>query len=129
MFNQAFAGTLPIQGTDVAIHWDLLYNFLVGLSVVFFVLVVGAMFKYAFDYKWKPGRKVTYLTGSHTLEAIFVSIPTILLLIIFAWGYKVYKQQVQAPSDAMEIRVSQNSGSSSFNMTTERAPWARFLFQ
>ena len=105
MFNLAFAGTLPIQGTDVAVSWDSLYNFLVWLSVFFFVLVVGAMFKFAYDYKWKAGRKVTAITGSHKLEAIFVSIPTILLLIIFGWGYSVYRTQISSPTDAMEIRV------------------------
>ena len=33
MFNEAFAGTLPLQGTDVAVRWDSLYNFLLFLVV------------------------------------------------------------------------------------------------
>ena len=105
MFNQAFAGTLPIQGSDVATHWDVLYNFLLAVSAVFLVLVAGAMAQFAYKYRWKAGRKVSTFTGSHTLEAIFVAVPTVLLLVIFAWGYALYREQVQAPTDAMEIRV------------------------
>lgn len=43
--GSAWANTpgLPIQGTDVATTWDSLYNFLTGLSVFFFILIVGAM--------------------------------------------------------------------------------------
>jgi cytochrome c oxidase subunit 2 len=105
MFNEAFAGTLPIQGTDIAAKWDLLYYFLVAISVVFFVFVVGAMIYFLVKYKKKEGRLPEYITGSHLLEAIWVAIPTILLLIIFAWGYDVYRDMKQAPSDAYEIKV------------------------
>src|SRR5262249_32827474 len=49
--------------------------------------------------------KPKYITGSHALEAVFVTIPTVLLMIIFGWGWVVYREMTQAPPDAMEIRV------------------------
>lgn len=43
MFNEAFASSIPLQGTEIAARWDGLYSFLVWLSVFFFILVVGGM--------------------------------------------------------------------------------------
>jgi cytochrome c oxidase subunit 2 len=102
----ATAATLPIQGTDVAGRWDGLYDFLVGLSIFFFVLVVGGMIVFAYKYRaGQPGLKTRYITGSHLLEGVFIAIPTILLLIIFGWGFNVYHGMVAAPTDAYEIKV------------------------
>jgi cytochrome c oxidase subunit 2 len=104
-FNQAFADVLPIAATDIAVKWDFLYEFLLWLSVFSFVLVVGAMIYFAVRYRNRPGHKPQYITGSHLLEAIWVGVPTVLLLIIFGWGYSVYREMKHAPSDAYEIKV------------------------
>lgn len=105
MFNEALAATLPIQGTEIAAKWDLLYDFLLWLSVFFFIVVVGAMIYFAYKYRRQAGHKTTYYTGSHLLEAIWVVVPTILLMVIFVWGYAVYRDMKQAPSDAYEVKV------------------------
>lgn len=105
MFNEAFAGTLPLAGTDVAVRWNHLYEFLLVLSAIFFVLVVGGMLYFIAKYPHRAGRKTEYITGSHSLEALFVLLPTVLLLIIFGWGYSVYHAMSQAPADPYEIRV------------------------
>jgi cytochrome c oxidase subunit 2 len=105
MFNLAFAGTIPLQGSEIAARWDNLYNFLLWLSVFFFVLVVGGMVYFIFAYPHKAGKKTKYITGSHLLEAIWIGVPTLLLMVIFVWGYSVYHSMKQAPADAYEIRV------------------------
>lgn len=96
---------LPLQGSDVAVAWDALYWFLFWLSVFFFVLVVGGMIYFAIAYRKQPGKKTKYIVDHHALEALWTIIPTILLMAIFGWGWAVYKKQVNAPTDAMEIRV------------------------
>jgi cytochrome c oxidase subunit 2 len=96
---------LPLQGTDVAVAWDHLYWFLFWLSVFFFILVVGGMIYFAIAYRKQEGKKPKYIVDNHALEAIWTIIPTILLLVIFAWGWGVYKKMIEAPSNAMEIRV------------------------
>jgi len=105
MFNQAFAGSVPLQGSEVAAQWDGLYSFLVWLSVFFFVLVVGAMIYFIITYRHDPQKRTKYITGSHWLEAIWIAVPTLLLMVIFCWGYFVYRNMVQAPSDAYEVRA------------------------
>ncbi len=103
----AFADTpgLPIQATDIATKWDTLYNFLVGLSVFFFILVVGGMLYFVFKYRAKPGVKTKYIADHHLLEGIWTFIPFVLLMVIFVWGYVVYDKMIRSPSNAMEIRV------------------------
>jgi cytochrome c oxidase subunit 2 len=97
--------TLPIQGSDVATSWDGLYNFLVYLSIFFFILVMGAVVYFAVKYKAKPGVKVRYITDHHLLEGVWTFVPFVLLMVIFVWGYVVYEKMVRTPSDAYEIRV------------------------
>jgi cytochrome c oxidase subunit 2 len=105
LFNLAFASTTPLPGSDVAVQWDSLYSFLVWISIFFFILVIGAMVYFIFTYPHRADKKTQYITGSHVLEAIWIVVPTLLLMIVFVWGYSVYHSMVQAPSDAYEIRV------------------------
>lgn len=105
MFDKMFNGTLPLQGTDVAAGWDRLYLFLVWISVLFFILVVGGMIYFAFKYRSRPGVKPKYIAGSHLLELVFITVPTLLLMVIFGWGYSVYHSMVVPPPNAYEIRV------------------------
>jgi cytochrome c oxidase subunit 2 len=106
MPGSAFADALPLRGTDVAARWDHLYDFLLWLSVFFFVLVVGAMIVFAYKYRsGQPGLRTKYITGNHLLEGVWIAVPTVLLMVIFAWGFNVYHNMTAAPSDAYEIRV------------------------
>ncbi len=105
MFSLSLAGTLPVQGTVVAGQWDDLYSFLVWLSVFFFILVVGGMIYFAIKYRAQPGFRPKYITGNHALEAVWIVVPTVLLMVIFVWGYVVYRNMVHPPTDAYEIRV------------------------
>lgn len=106
--------TLPIPASDVAVAWDHLYLFLFWLSVFFFILVVGGMIYLAVRYRKKPGQKTKFIADHHGLEIFWTIVPTILLMVIFVWGWNVYKTMTHAPSDAMEIRVIGKQWSWSF---------------
>ncbi len=101
----SFLQTLPIAASDIAVKWDTLYFFLFWLSVFFFILVIGGMIYFAIRYRHQKNKTPTFIAESHTLEIIWSVIPTALLMVIFAWGYIVYREMVQAPPDAFEIRV------------------------
>ncbi len=96
---------LPLQGTAVAGRWDSLFLFMLWLAAIMFVLVVGSMLAFVWKYRHKASDRTTYITGSHVLEAIWIIVPTVMLLGIFVWGYSVYRGMTQAPRDAVEIRV------------------------
>lgn len=105
LINDAQAYGLPLSATDVAVAWDHLYLFLFWLSVFFFILVVGGMIYLAFRYRKQPNQQTAYIVDNHKLEAFWTVIPTILLMVIFAWGWSVYKDMTRAPVDSLEIRV------------------------
>ena len=97
--------SLPVQGSDIAVSWDNLYDFLLWISVVFFVLVIGGMVYFMIRYRQQTGVKPKYLTGNAIVEGVGVVVPTILLMVIFGWGWIVYHDMAQAPSDAYEVKV------------------------
>ncbi len=101
----AQASLMPIKGSEVAGSWDKLYIFLLWLSLFFFVLVIGGMIYYAIAYRKGALKKTKYVVGSHSLEFLFVTIPTILLMGIFVWGWIIYRDMVQPPVDAYEVTV------------------------
>lgn len=105
MWNLAYAGHLPIQGTEIAREWDVLYWFIMAISVFFFAIVIGGMILFAIKYRSKEGAKSSYIHGHVPLEITWTIIPTILLLVIFGWGWVVYRDMTQPPIGAYEVRV------------------------
>ncbi|MGE0614037.1 MAG: cytochrome c oxidase subunit II [Bacteriovoracia bacterium] len=101
----ALGGSLPIAATDIAARWDTLYLFLFYLSLFFFVLVIGAMVWFAWKYRASNNHKTEYIHGHVPLEILWTAIPTVLVLIIFYWGWILYVDMVQPPANAYEIRV------------------------
>ncbi len=99
------SGALPVTISDVAASWNPLYDFLVGISIFFFVLVIGSMFLFMWKYRASRGVKAVPIKDHHVLEIVWTLIPLVLVLGIFTWGYVVYRDMVTAPSDAIEIRV------------------------
>ena len=106
MLNQILSsGMLPVKATDVAVGWDFLFNTVTWISLFFFVLVIGAMVYFAWKYASKKVGKPTYISHNTLLEVVWTAVPTVLLFVIFFWGWAVYKDMIQAPAGAMEIRV------------------------
>jgi cytochrome c oxidase subunit 2 len=104
-FSSAYGATLPIAATDAAVRWNSLWDFLLWLSVFFFVLIMGAMILFVIKYRARPGVKTIYVKDHHLLEGLWIAVPTILLLGIFGWGYSVYNSMMRPPADALEIHV------------------------
>lgn len=101
----AHAATLPVAATDVAQSWDSLYWFLIYVSFIFFVGIVAAMILFAVKYRKQVYKKPKYIHGHTGLEVIWTIIPSILLFVMFGWGWSVYHDMIHAPADAMEVRV------------------------
>jgi len=105
MLKDWLSWTLPIQGSDVARSWDSLYAFLMILSIFFFVLVIGGMLYFIWKYRASRGHEVNDIHGNALVEIVWTVVPTFLVMVIFVWGYVVYRDMVAAPGDAYEIRV------------------------
>jgi len=96
----------PEQASTFASQVDLLYLYLIGISVFFTVGIVAALIFFAVKYR----EKEKYATGAEIhgsvgLETFWSIIPFIISMTIFLGGAVVYYNQFRPPADAMEIYV------------------------
>ncbi|TVQ76421.1 MAG: cytochrome c oxidase subunit II [Bradymonadales bacterium] len=103
-------GGYPIAATAAAESWDQLHWFLIGVCVFFSLVVFVPMVVFAIKYRARPGHKPTYISHNNALEIFWTAVPTVILMVIFAWGWIVYKELViNAPPNAMEVKVMARS--------------------
>ncbi len=96
----------PDAASTFAWQVDLLYFYLIVVSVAFTVPIVVAIFYFGIRYR----EREKYATpeemhGSITLETVWSIIPFIVSMTIFLGGAIVYYNQYTIPLDAMEIYV------------------------
>ncbi len=98
---------LPEAASTVAGEVDALFYFIFYASLFFFVLVTSAMVYFAFRYR-KRGKRVLTSSISHNtaLEVTWTVIPTILVFVIFIWGFKDFLNLHVVPRGATEIKVT-----------------------
>lgn len=97
---------LPTDASTLAPEFDSLFNFVLWTSVVIFVGVVAAMVWFAYKYRRKsPDERPELVEENSLIEISWVVIPTILVLIVFTWGFRAFIKFGVAPSNAYEITV------------------------
>ncbi len=106
-FNLAKAQSfMPSQATEIAKQVDNLYGFLLIISLISCVIVIGGMIYFVFKYKRKTANdKTAYISHSTALEFLWSFIPLVIFLFVFAWGWYVYHQMRAMPQNALEINV------------------------
>lgn len=88
----------------MALQVDLLYFYLVAITLFFTGLIVLAIIYFAIKYRGRekfatPER----IEGSMKLETLWSVIPFLISMSIFAWGAYLYVQLYRRPTDAMEF--------------------------
>ena len=98
---------LPPGQSTIASDVDALFYFILYASIAMFVLVVALMTYFMFRYK-RRGSETTTSGVAHNfkLELLWSIIPTILVVIVFFWGFKVFMKMHIVPKDAYEISVT-----------------------
>ncbi len=98
---------LPKAASTVASEVDALFYFIFYASLFFFVLVTFAMIYFAIRYRKKGKFTLTSSISHNTaLEVTWTVIPTILVFVIFIWGFKDFLNLNVVPRGAMEIKVT-----------------------
>lgn len=82
---------------------DLSLYIITGISLFFLLGITVVMIYFVIRYNKKRNPKATNIEGNFTLEVIWTVIPTILVLIMFYYGWMGYKPMRQVPPNAMEI--------------------------
>ena len=84
---------------------DTTFLIIAGISFFFLALVSIAMFYFMFKYSRKKNPVATDITGNTTVEILWTVIPTILVMVMFFYGYSGFKLMRNAPADAMTVKV------------------------
>lgn len=105
--NQAHAGSLmPPQATEIARHYDSLYVFLLWSSFISCVLLVGGFIYFSMKYKRRSEQdKTAYISHNGLLEFTWSFIPFVIFMIVFGWGFYIYREMRSMPKDALEVLV------------------------
>lgn len=82
---------------------DFTFYLILGISVFFLVGITAVMIYFLFRYSKKRNPVATNIEGNHMLEIIWTVIPTILVVIMFYYGWSNYKPMINPPKGAMEI--------------------------
>lgn len=85
---------------------DFAFFFIISIAVFFLVLITGLMIYFVFKYNRKRHPKAENIHGNITLEILWTAIPTILVLFMFYFGWRGYKEMSSIPEDATIVNVS-----------------------
>ena len=111
---------LPERASSFAGEVDWVFNFILGISLFFFVLIVALMCLFVVRYRRRPGRERAEPSASHNnaLELLWSGIPVILVCFMFYYGFQGYMDMSVMPSEAYEINVTAKKWSWAFKYPT-----------
>lgn len=102
-------GTLfmPPASSTIAGEVDALFYFIFYASVILFALVMASAIYFVVRYRRRGEKQLTSgVDHNIKLEILWTIIPTILVFIVFVWGFKTYLKMHVVPKDAVEIKVT-----------------------
>ncbi len=93
---------------------DLSFAIILGISLVFLVGVTVVMILFVIKYSRKRNPKASQIEGSNKLEIIWTAIPTVLVLVMFYFGWMGYKPMRNIPKDGLKVKTYAQMWSWSF---------------
>ncbi len=78
---------------------------IIGISLFFLIGITTVMIYFVIRYSKKRNPIATNIEGDHRLEIIWTAIPTILVLIMFYYGWAGFKPMREVPDDAMIVKA------------------------
>jgi len=88
-----------VQGVDLS------FAIILGISVFFLVSITAVMIYFVIRYNRKKNPTASNIHGNNRLEIIWTVIPTILVLVMFYFGWMGYKPMRSVPKDAIPIKA------------------------
>lgn len=98
---------IPEVASNLASKVDGVLWVITLMSLVFFILITVLLVYFAIKYRRRSEDEETpYITGSEPLEIIWTVIPSVLLILLFIYGFVVFKEMKTPPKDALEVTVT-----------------------
>ena len=98
---------MPRQSSTMAKPVDNLFDFIYYLSLFFFVLITLMLVWFCVKYRHREGVTRDPAAGHSTaLELTWTLIPTVLVLVIFYFGFRGFMDMTVEPPDSYEIGVT-----------------------
>jgi cytochrome c oxidase subunit 2 len=96
----------PQQASAQAGQVDAIYFFMVAITAFFSLLIAALVVIFAVRYRRRHREEVGYaIHGSLALELLWTIIPFFIVMVMFAWGAKVFFELYRPPAGAMEIYI------------------------
>src|SRR5688572_20397169 len=106
MQTNSWVPIFPEQASSFAWQVDMLYFYLIAISVAFTIPIVVAIFFFGLRYREKEKFATPdEIHGSMVLEAGWSFLPFVISMTIFLGGAIVYYNQYRMPEDAMQVYV------------------------
>jgi len=93
---------------------DKAFAFIMGVSFVFLIGLTFAMLYFIYKYNNKKNPVATQIKGRTKLEVIWTVIPTILVMVMFYYGWAAWAPMRNAPKDSFNIQVTARMWNFSF---------------
>ena len=102
---------------------DAVFIFILVIAGFFFILTQGLLIYFAVRYRRKKGEEVNtpYITGNHALEIVWIIVPSLLLVGIFAYGLQVFLRMRTPLPGAVEVQVTASQFQWSFKYPDGRS--------
>ena len=84
---------------------DQAFILILGFAIVTLLMITAAMVYFIFKYNRKRHPEAADIEGSVLLETIWTVIPTIIVMLMFWFGWSGFKALRTVPDDAMEVTV------------------------
>jgi cytochrome c oxidase subunit II len=107
---------MPPQASTVAADVDGLYNFVLWLNIIFFVLITAGTVWLVIRYRRRSNDQYATAQIAHStwFEALWTFGPLALLVIVFVWGTRVFMDLAVAPEGAYTVQVQAKKWSWTF---------------
>jgi cytochrome c oxidase subunit 2 len=98
---------MPPAHSTMAGEVDALFYFIYYVALIIFVGVIGVTAYFMWKYRKKGKHSLTEGKDHNIkLEILWTVIPTLLVFIVFIWGFRGYMKLHVAPRNAMEVNVT-----------------------
>ena len=84
---------------------DLTFAVILGSSVVLLIAITAAMIWFVIRYNRKRSPVASHLHGDNRIEIIWTVIPTLLVLVMFWFGWAGFKPMRDIPDDALPVKA------------------------